>query len=109
MENFLQKNEGLRSRIAFHLNFPDYNETELLEILMLMAKEKGYSPLDDVTKKRCLEIFGNACKNEEFGNGRFARNLLEQAMLRQSDRITRESKGKHISKNDRPSQGNGRF
>ena len=98
MESFLQKNEGLRSRIAFHLNFPDYTENELLEILVLMAKEKGYSSLDDATKEKCLDIFSSACKNEEFGNGRFARNLLEQAMLRQSDRIIRESKGKQISK-----------
>ena len=98
MESFLQKNEGLRSRIAFHLNFPDYTENELLEILMLMAKEKGYSSLDDATKEKCLDIFSSACKNEEFGNGRFARNLLEQAMLRQSDRIIRESKGKQLSK-----------
>ena len=98
MESFLQKNEGLRSRIAFHLNFPDYNEKELLEILMLMAKEKGYSTLDETTQEKCLEIFATACKNAEFGNGRFARNLLEQAMLRQSDRIIRDSAGKRINK-----------
>lgn len=97
MEEFLQKNEGLRSRIAFHLNFPDYNETELMEILALMAKEKGYT-LDEATKEKCINIFTNACKNEEFGNGRFARNLLEQAMLRQSDRIMRESRGGKLSK-----------
>ena len=98
METFLQKNEGLRSRIAFHLNFPDYNEKELLDILMLMVKEKGFSPLDDDTQEKCLDIFSSACKNKEFGNGRFARNLLEQAMLRQSDRIIRDSKGTRISK-----------
>ena len=97
MESFLQKNEGLRSRIAFHLNFPDYNEAELMEILTLMADEKGYS-LDEATREKCLGIFAVACKNKEFGNGRFVRNLLEQAMLRQSDRIIREAGGKRISK-----------
>ena len=97
MEKFLQKNEGLRSRIAFHLNFPDYNENELMEILMLMAKEKGYS-LDRATREKCLAIFTGACKKAEFGNGRFARNLLEQAILRQADRIIREAKGQKLSK-----------
>lgn len=98
MEAFLQKNEGLRSRISFHLNFPDYNERELLEILKLMAKKKGYSPFDEATQEKCLRIFEAACKNAEFGNGRFVRNLLEQAMLRQSDRIIRDAKGGNISK-----------
>ncbi|MCR4897275.1 MAG: AAA family ATPase [Lachnospiraceae bacterium] len=98
MEQFLRKNEGLRSRIAFHLHFPDYSEEELWEILKLMAKEKGYTPLSNATQDKCLKIFSEACKNPEFGNGRFVRNLLEQAALRQSDRIIRESGGKHLSK-----------
>ena len=93
MEEFLQKNEGLRSRIAFHLNFPDYNENELMEILLRMAKEKGFT-LDSDTKEKCRSIFANACQNAEFGNGRFARNLLEQAILRQSDRIVKEHRKK---------------
>ena len=42
MERFLEKNEGLRSRIAFHVDFPDYNAEELCGILKLMSKEKGY-------------------------------------------------------------------
>ena len=98
MEEFLQKNEGLRSRIAFHLKFPDYNEEELLEILKLMVKGKGYSPLDRETEEKCLKIFITACKHEEFGNGRFVRNLLEQALLRQSDRLVKKYAGKRFSK-----------
>ena len=39
MKDFLDKNEGLRSRIAFHLDFPDYTETELVEILKLMKRK----------------------------------------------------------------------
>ncbi|MFR6344943.1 MAG: hypothetical protein ACLUO4_09145, partial [Christensenellales bacterium] len=41
MEEFIQKNPGLRSRIAFHVSFPDYNELELCQIAQLMGKEKG--------------------------------------------------------------------
>ena len=97
MKAFLDQNEGLRSRIAFHLDFPDYNEDELLSILEFMAKERGLK-LDDKAKEKCFEIFKEACKEEEFGNGRFARNLIEQAMLKQAQRLMSGKKGKKIQK-----------
>ena len=89
MERFLEKNEGLRSRIAFHVDFPDYNAEELCDILKLMSKEKGYT-LDEEAEKKCRIIFDCACKNAEFGNGRFVRNVLEQAIIKQSSRIVTE-------------------
>lgn len=97
MEKFLGKNEGLRSRIAFHLDFPDYNPQEMVQILQLMAKDKGYK-LNDAIISKCESIFEDACKNSDFGNGRFARTILEQAMLRQSDRIVRKAKGRKIGR-----------
>ncbi len=97
MKEFLDKNEGLRSRIAFHLNFPDYKADEIWQIMNLMADKRGYKLSEDVEQK-CMEIFEEACSHEEFGNGRFARNLLEQAEMRQSQRLFRENKGKKISK-----------
>ncbi len=97
MEEFLAQNEGLRSRIAFHLNFPDYNPNEMVQILELMAKERGYE-LGKEALKKCLSIFGEACKKPEFGNGRFARNLLEQAVMRQSARIVEEFDGAEIGR-----------
>ena len=97
MKKFLDRNEGLRSRIAFHLNFKDYNAEEMLDILKLMAKDKGFKLSGDVDEK-CLGIFKDACSHEEFGNGRFARNLLEQAIMRQSKRVVSENKGKTVTK-----------
>lgn len=97
MKKFLDENEGLRSRIAFHLNFPDYNADEMLQILELMANEKGYK-LNNEIKEKCHRIFIEACSHKEFGNGRFARNVLEQAMMRQADRVMKTAKGKTISK-----------
>ena len=97
MKEFFAKNEGLRSRIAFHLDFPDYSAEELVEILKLMADKKGYKLNPDIERK-CLEIFGQAVKKEEFGNGRYVRNLLEQAMMAQSRRITKEYAGKKITR-----------
>ncbi len=97
MKEFLDKNEGLRSRIAFHMDFPDYNANEMVEILKLMADKKGYK-VDSEIEEKCLSIFKLAVKQEEFGNGRFVRNLLEQAMMSQSRRISKEYKGKKISR-----------
>ena len=97
MERFLEKNEGLRSRIAFHIDFPDYNADELCDILRLMSKEKGYS-LDEEAVKKCRDIFESACQNAEFGNGRFVRNLLEQAIIKQSSRLVDEYDNVKIDK-----------
>ena len=97
MKSFLDRNEGLLSRIAFHLNFPDYNAKELVDILKLMADNKGYKINDEVLKE-CRKIFDKAIKQENFGNGRFVRNLLEQAEMKQAQRLFQESKGKKIEK-----------
>ena len=99
MKNFLERNEGLRSRIAFHVDFPNYDENELLQILQLMAKNKGFE-LDSEIENKCREIFSTACKKADFGNGRFVRNLLEQALLKQSQRIYRENEGKEIGRKE---------
>ncbi|MBD5508229.1 MAG: AAA family ATPase [Lachnospiraceae bacterium] len=95
MQDFLGKNEGLRSRIAFHLNFPDYNAEELLRILHLQVKQKGYH-LSEGVDDRCLSIFEEAVKGKEFGNGRFVRNLLEQAMMKQAERTMGEYGGEKV-------------
>ena len=97
MKKFLEKNEGLRSRIAFHIDFPDYNGEELCDILKLMTKDKGYT-LDEEAEEKCRGIFEIACKNAEFGNGRFVRNVLEQAIIKQSSRIVSEYSGDKVDK-----------
>ena len=62
-----------------------------------MAKNKGFELNGDIEQK-CLEIFSTACNKSDFGNGRFVRNLLEQALLKQSQRIVTENEGKTIGK-----------
>ena len=88
MEEFLKSNEGLRSRIAFHLNFPDYNAEEMTDIFSIMLKEQGYTCSTDFLDK-ARNLFSEAVKHTEFGNGRFARNLLEQSIMKQSARLMR--------------------
>ena len=86
MKELLDRNEGLRSRIAFHVDFPDDTPAELGEILDLMCEERGYQ-LTDASREKCADIFEAAVKTPNLGNGRFVRNLLEQATLRQAKRL----------------------
>ena len=88
MQQFLDTNPGLTSRIAFHINFDDYTEEELYEILLSMASKSGVRLSDEVYEK-VIEIFGHACKHKDFGNGRFVRNIYEQALMNQSLRIAK--------------------
>ena len=86
MEGFLQKNPGLRSRIAFHVPFADYNSEELCCIAKLIGKNKGLSFSEDAVAK--LEtIFDLARQQNDFGNGRYVRNILEQARMSQATRL----------------------
>lgn len=99
MKEFLDQNEGLKSRISFHLNFPDYTPDELSDILKLMAEKREYRIEEDAMNK-CREFFEKAVKEDNYGNGRYARNLLEQAIIRQSSRIMEESGNRKPSKEE---------
>lgn len=96
MKGFLAKNEGLRSRMAFHVNFPDYNPNELMGILEKILKDKQYTMTPDA-KDKALTIFQQVYTQDEYGNGRFVRNLFEQAINRQASRISRLT-GEEISR-----------
>ena len=88
MEGFLQKNPGLRSRIAFHVPFDDYDSNELVGITGLLAKDKGMKLSADAEKK-LMGIFDEARKHSDFGNGRYARNIVEKARMKQASRLVR--------------------
>ncbi|MBP3265889.1 MAG: AAA family ATPase [Clostridiales bacterium] len=99
MKTFLDQNEGLRSRIAFHLNFPDYNASELTSILKLMIEDRQYR-VDDEALEFCRGIFEVASQAENFGNGRYVRNVLERAIMRQAERVVAECAGSAITEDD---------
>ncbi len=87
MKTFLDKNEGLKSRISYHIHFPDYTPEELLEILEKLATDRSFV-LSNKAKEKTIKIFQEVSCASDFGNGRFARNLLEQAIFKQASRIT---------------------
>ena len=86
MKELLEWNPGMKSRIAFHVSFDDYTENELLDITKLLAKERGMK-IDKKAEEKLLCIYAHARKDKAFGNGRFARNLLEKAKFNQANRF----------------------
>lgn len=86
MKDFLARNEGLRSRIAFHVDFPDYTPEELMGILEKILHDKRYVMTPEA-KDKAMDIFRRVYRQEEYGNGRFVRNLFEQAVNRQASRL----------------------
>jgi probable Rubsico expression protein CbbX len=97
MDTFFQSNPGISSRIAHHLDFPDYTLDELLVIAQLMLAEQMYrfSP-------EALQAFKAYLKRRmqqpRFANARSVRNALDRARLRQANRLF--AKGGRISKTD---------
>ena len=80
MDEFFLRNQGLRSRVPFRVNFEDYNVEEMLDICKLEAFKKGFLT-DDMADKKIMEICGKSIKNKNNGNGRFCRNLIETGVL----------------------------
>ncbi|MDR1016705.1 MAG: AAA family ATPase [Coriobacteriales bacterium] len=86
MEDFLEQNPGLRSRIGFHVHFADYDIAELCQITRHMAEERGFT-LAAGADEQISAIMSKAILTRDFGNGRFARNLLDQAALSAAARL----------------------
>ena len=86
MEGFLQKNPGLRSRIAFHVSFADYSADDLCGIAELIARQKGLHLTEDACKK-LNGIFQTVREESDFGNGRYVRNIIEKARMAQATRL----------------------
>ena len=88
MAGFLESNSGLKSRFPNYINFPDYTGEELRKIACLQAKGKGYE-IDEAVYPKLEEYFNEvqSINAMEAGNGRLARNLVEDAILKQSERI----------------------
>jgi hypothetical protein len=95
---FFSSNPGMGSRIAHHIDFPDYSLDELMAIAKLMLKEQDYEFSEDA-EKAFKDYLGRRMKQPRFANGRSVRNAIERARLRQASRLVSEGKDK-ITKQD---------
>ncbi len=88
MDSFFGSNPGMGSRVAHHIDFPDYTAEELLAIARLMLDEQGYvlSPDAETTLSQYLRL---RMTQPRFANARSVRNALERARLRHADRLVR--------------------
>ena len=86
MDEFMERNPGLRSRIAFHVDFPDYDPSELCDIAALTARKMGLEMSGEAIHK-LYGVFDVARMNDNFGNGRFVRNVVERARMKQLKRL----------------------
>src|SRR5262245_29339948 len=98
MERFFRSNPGMSSRIAHHIDFPDYTSGELLAIshLMLERMQYRFSPEAEATFRDYIE---RRRQQPHFANGRSMRNALDRARLRQASRLFAEG-GASLSKED---------
>lgn len=91
MAAFLEANSGLKSRFPNIIEFPDYTGEQLMAIADQIAKGKGYR-IDDSVKAPLTAWFDQkqAESAATAGNGRLARNTIEEAILKQSERLLKE-------------------
>lgn len=80
MKHFLKSNPGLKSRIPYTIEFPNYTREQLYEIFVSMVKKKfKYTDeLLDAAKKYFLNLDDSILNSPNFANARFARNLFER-------------------------------
>ncbi len=93
MDRFFASNPGMASRIAHHVDFPDYSEGELFEIAGLMLGRMQYklSPEAEVALHEYIEL---RMRQPHFANARSIRNALDRARLRQANRLFEQRGGK---------------
>ena len=92
MEMFFQSNPGFRSRIAHHIDFPDYGNEELLTISETMLAKQNYHFNAEARAIRASYI-DKRRQQPHFANARSIRNALDRARLRQANRLFSSSNG----------------
>jgi probable Rubsico expression protein CbbX len=98
MDKFFTSNPGFRSRIAHHIDFPDYAPAELMAIaeLMLQGQNYRFSPAAKDAFARYIDV---RMTQPHFANGRSIRNALDRTRLRQAVRLF-EQRGRPLRPDD---------
>ena len=98
MDKFYESNPGLSSRIANHIDFPDYSVEDLLQIAKIMLDDQQYK----LTPQAEIALSQYVSKRKEqplFANARSVKNALDRARMRQANRIF-DSRGQVLTKKD---------
>jgi probable Rubsico expression protein CbbX len=98
MDRFFRSNPGFRSRIAHHVDFPDYAEEELFAIAGKMLAEQNYR-LSAAAAEALRAYIAARRTQPHFANARSIRNALDRARLRQANRHF-DAPGDHLSIED---------
>lgn len=86
MDTFFMSNPGMNSRIAHHIDFPDYQEDELAQIAQHMLSAQNYR-LNEEAERAFNKYLQLRKQQPHFANARSVRNALERARLRQASRL----------------------
>ncbi|MFC3568111.1 CbbX protein [Paracoccus sp. TOH] len=86
MDRFFSANPGFRSRIAHHIEFPDYTDGELARISASMLEAQGYA-FDSSGREAMADYIRLRRAQPHFANARSIRNALDRARLRQANRL----------------------
>lgn len=93
MAGLIDSNPGLASRFPRTITFPDYDDDELVSILVQIARQHAYE-LDDEARAQAQHWFAAQPRGPGFGNGRLARNLFEEATARQATRLVADGRSR---------------
>jgi probable Rubsico expression protein CbbX len=99
METFFRSNPGMSSRIAHHLDFPDYSDGELATIADLMLGKMQYV-LSEGARAALGEYIARRRAQPHFANARSIRNALDRARLRQANRLFAQATGRTLAPQD---------
>jgi probable Rubsico expression protein CbbX len=86
MDTFFRSNPGFSSRIAHHIEFPDYSVPELCSIAIGMLERMHYH-FDDAAQRAFEDYVARRARMPHFANARSIRNALDRARLRQASRL----------------------
>ena len=98
MDKFYESNPGLSSRIANHIDFPDYTTAELLKIAKLMLEDQQYQLTPDA-EVALTQYITRRKEKPLFANARSIKNALDRARMRQANRIF-DSRGTVLTKKE---------
>ncbi|MSR05849.1 MAG: CbbX protein [Gemmatimonadetes bacterium] len=89
MDTFFHSNPGFHSRVAHHLDFPDYETDELMGIAELMLASQHYE-FDGTARRAFREYLERRMTMPHFANARSVRNAIDRAKLRQANRLVKK-------------------